>query len=161
MSAAAIDPWLGEFAPAARIGRPPINERERRGRSRKTLCPECGFIAYVTAGGVERAGGLPSCACGARMTVPNLRDRAAIEWDTLETELLAMGRHAYIEAMGELGFESADVVGPATVKRKGGGLARIRCQWPSCGKFTNGRRYCPEHDPFAQRDGHYADRRGV
>jgi hypothetical protein len=137
MSAPATDWLAGASAPAANPGGRPA--KGHKGRQRKLCCPDCGFIAYATAGAVERAGGLPSCACGGAMIVPNLRDRAAIEWDALEAELVSYGRDAYDAAMRELGY--GGMVEPRTAPRRSG-AAQQRCQGPGCHKFTAGR-YCP------------------
>jgi hypothetical protein len=116
----------------------PAKDYAGRG-NRKMECPACGFIARCSAGAIERAGGLPSCACGECMILPNLRDRAAVEWDALETELVSYGRDAYDAAMRELGY--AGMVEPRTAPRRSG-AAQQRCQGPGCHKFRSAR-YCP------------------
>lgn len=139
--------WLaGASAPAVNVGGRPA--KGHKGRQRKLCCPDCGFIAYATAGAVERAGGLPTCACGARMIVPNLRDRAVIEWDALEADLSRLGRDEWNAAMREIGAK--DLVMPKYGDRRSG-LGSKRCAWAEghCVKFT-ATIYCPEHDPHEQ-----------
>lgn len=135
-----IDAWLGEI-PATRgpIGRP---HTSRSGRMRKVLCDGCGCILYASAGALLSAG-LPVCGCGASMSLPNLRDRAVVEWDALAAELESYGRDAYDAAMRELGY--TDMIAPRTGERKSG-LAQHRCEWEGghCVKFTSSR-YCDEH----------------
>lgn len=43
------------------------------GRQRKLECPSCGFIARASRGAVQTVG-LPTCACGEPMVLPELRD---------------------------------------------------------------------------------------
>lgn len=139
--------WLaGASAPASNPGGRPA--KGHKGRQRKLCCPECGFICYATAGAVERAGGLPSCACGSPLIVPNLRDRAVIEWDQLEAELSQLGRERWNDAMREIG--SLDLVLPRYADRRSGAAPK-RCAWAEghCVKFTSAI-YCPEHDPAEQ-----------
>jgi hypothetical protein len=146
MSAPATDWLAGASAPAANPGGRPA--KGHKGRQRKLCCPDCGFIAYATAGAVERAGGLPLCACGGAMIVPNLRDRAVIEWDTLEAELSRLGVDRWNAAMREIGATA--LVAPKHADRRSGAAAK-RCAWPEghCVKFTSAV-YCPEHDPAEQ-----------
>lgn len=99
MSAIA-DPWLGEVAQPHKSGGRPA--KGHVGRQRKVHCERCGFIAYASRGALQRSG-LPSCGCGEPMTLANLRDRAAVEWDALEAELRSYGRETFNSAMRELG----------------------------------------------------------
>lgn len=144
--------WLGDVSEAPRnVGGRPAKDYSARG-NRKIECPDCGFIARCSAASIERAGGLPSCACGAAMIVPNLRDRAVIEWDALEAELTALGveRDAsgkviadpFADAMRELGFDGM-VISPYGNRR--GGATQTRCEASGCHKYSAGR-YCPEHE---------------
>jgi hypothetical protein len=145
MSATALteSAWLGDVeSPATRrnlAGRP---AKGHVGRQRKVHCERCGFIAYASRGALQRSG-LPVCGCGEPMTLANLRDRAAVEWDALEAELVSYGRDAYDAAMRELGYTG--MIEPRTAPRKSG-AAQKRCQWEGgyCAKFASGR-YCPEH----------------
>lgn len=134
--------WLGDVAdapaPRSRGGRP---AKGYVGRQRKVECP-CGFIAYVTRGALEKAGGLPVCACGEPMALANLRDRYAVEPDALERELERYGARAYAAAMRELGLGRMRVTVPSG--HGGGRPDRKRCEWTSCPKFSSGR-FCPEH----------------
>jgi hypothetical protein len=143
MSAPAIDTdWLaGASAPAANPGGRPAKDYAARG-NRKFECPECGFMARCSARAIERAGGLPRCACGGQTILPNLRDRAAVEWDALEAELVSYGRDAYDAAMRELGY--AGMVEPRT-RPAGSGLVQRRCEASGCHKFSAGR-FCSEHE---------------
>lgn len=136
------DDWLAgaPVAPRNVGGRPAT---DRRGRQRKLECQECGLIAYASAAAILRAPDRPQC-CGEPLTLPNLRDRAVVEWDALETELASAGRATYEAAMRELGYR--DMLAPPRPRRSG--LAPARCQWESghCMKYVAGR-FCPEHDP--------------
>jgi len=93
--------WLGDVTAYTKPlgGRP---AKGHTGRQRKLYCERCGFIAYASRGALERCG-FPSCACGEPMALANLRDRALVEWEQLERELMAYGRDAYNAAMRELG----------------------------------------------------------
>jgi hypothetical protein len=130
--------WLGDAtaSPTPNLGGRPA--KGHVGRQRKVHCERCGFIAYASRGALQRSG-LPVCGCGEAMTLANLRDRAAVEWDALEAELVSYGRDAYTAAMRELGY--GGVVEPHTAPRRSG-AAQQRCQGPGCHKFTVGR-YCP------------------
>lgn len=135
--------WLGgasasPVAPRNPGGRP---AKGHVGRQRKVHCERCGFIAYASRGALQRSG-LPVCGCGEPMTLANLRDRAAVEWDALEAELLSYGRDAYDTAMRQLGYSG--MVEPRT-RPAGSGLAQHRCEASGCHKFATGR-YCPEHE---------------
>jgi hypothetical protein len=140
MSATSVDPWLGEVAAPQNVGGRPA--KGHVGRQRKVHCERCGFIAYASRGALQRSG-FPVCGCGEPMTLANLRDRAAVEWDELEAELLSYGRGAYDAAMRELGY-TAMIAGKAPRRS---GAAQHRCEWEGgyCAKFTSGR-YCPEHE---------------
>ena len=138
--------WLGEVVapPVSRGGRP---AKGHVGRQRKVHCEACGFIAYASRGALQRSG-LPVCGCGQPMLLANLRDRAAVEWDALEAELLSYGRDAYDAAMRELGYR--DMIEPRRAPRKSG-AAQHRCGWEGgyCSKFVSGV-YCPEHEQGAR-----------
>ena len=132
--------WLGDVTAYTKPlgGRP---AKGHTGRQRKLYCERCGFIAYASRGALERCG-FPSCACGEPMALANLRDRALVEWEQLERELMAYGRDANNAAMRELGH-----TGMVETKRVAlSGAARKRCQWEGgyCTKFASGR-YCLEH----------------
>jgi hypothetical protein len=149
--------WLGDAAASSKPhagGRP---AKGHTGRQRKIHCERCGFIAYASRGALERSG-YPRCACGDAMVLANLRDRAAVEWDALEHELVSYGRDAYNAAMRELGF--TDMIQPAARARSLGGGAQKRCQWEGgyCTRFASGR-YCAEHNPHktARRTARYID----
>ena len=135
--------WLDGAAlvPARNVGGRPAKDYRARG-NRKLECPQCGFIARCSAAAIERAGGLPTCGCGRGMIVPNLRDRAAIEWDALAAELESYGRNAYDAAMRELGH--VDMIAPRRSTERHGGAQR-RCEVNGCHKFSAGR-YCAEHE---------------
>lgn len=140
MSATIADPWLGEVAEPRNVGGRPA--KGYVGRQRKIHCEPCGFIAYASRGALQRSG-LPVCGCGEPMTLANLRDRAAVEYDALEAELLSYGRDAYDAAMRELGYTGM------IAKRSGdskGGAEQHRCEWEGgyCSVFASGR-YCSEH----------------
>lgn len=158
MSAITVDPWLGDL-PAERpqIGRPAKVPGQPQTRLRKIHCEACGFIARTTRGALIRSG-LPSCGCGERMTLADLRDRAAVEWDALETELRGYGQAAYIAAMRELG-ERPEIETGGDYGR--GGAAQHRCEWAGgyCVRFTS-TPYCNEHTPGGL-DSHYSERRGA
>lgn len=138
---ATVDAWLGEVPTQRRPGGRPA--KGHTGRQRKVHCERCGFIAYASRGALQRSG-FPCCGCGEAMTLANLRDRAAVEWDALEAELLSYGRGAYDAAMRELGY--VDMIAPSAPRRSG--AVQHRCEWEGgyCAKFTIGR-YCPEHEP--------------
>jgi hypothetical protein len=87
---------------------------------------------------------------------PNLRDRAAVEWDTLQAELATYGRDAYNAAMRDLGYR--DLVDQLP-RSRGGGAQQKRCEWDggSCSGYAAGR-YCNEH---RAGHGHYSERRGA
>lgn len=169
--------WLGGASappPPAPGGRP---AKDHRGRQRKLLCGSCGFICYATAGAIERAGGLPSCACGSQLEVPNLRDRLAIEPDAVERELFDAGaaeafargasaveaenagRVRWNEAMREIGASALILPPPA---KRDASAPPQRCQWDQgyCMKFVSSR-YCPEHDPHESARRARACQRGV
>lgn len=135
------DPFIGdlvakEAAERKRGGRP---AKGHVGYQRKIHCQACGFIAYATRGALQRSG-FPRCGCGQPLTLANLRDRAAVEWDALKAELLAIGRDAYERACRELGY--TDLIG------KKGGPSRSgrqsRCEFGTCTRWTSGV-YCDEH----------------
>jgi len=75
------------------------------------------------------------------MVLANLRDRAAVEWDELESELVSYGRAAYMAAMRELGY--TDMIERGSRHGKGGGPQK-RCEEHGCHVFATGR-YCPTH----------------
>jgi hypothetical protein len=150
--------WLGDVVPLAVRGVGGRPAKGHVGRQRKLLCSGCGFIAYASAGAIGRAGGLPTCGCGGELHLPNLRDRAAVEGDALEAELMRSGPDAWNEACRELGTRDAMIV--RSFKRDGGAEGSKRCEWTSCSKFSRGR-FCPEHDPGVSGLGHYSERRGA
>jgi hypothetical protein len=145
MSATALNEsaWLGDVAPPVvrNVGGRPA--KGHVGRQRKVHCEACGFIAYASRSALQRSG-LPVCGCGEPMTLANLRDRAAVEWDALEAELRSYGRDAYDAAMRELGYSA--MVEPRT-RPAGSGLAQHRCEVWGCHKFSAGR-HCPEHERY-------------
>lgn len=128
--------WLAETPNIAVGGRP---AKRHTGRMRKVECSPCGVILYGSARALSIAG-LPICGCGERMTLPNLRDRAAVEPAELEAELASYGRHAYNAAAREIGWPVWVEV--HTHDRRGG--APRRCEVNGCHLFASGR-YCPEH----------------
>lgn len=131
-----ITDWLagaGASVPA-RGGRP---AKGHTGRQRKVHCVACGVILYGSRTALQRSG-LPVCGCGEKMTLANLRDRALVEWDTLETELVLYGREAYDAAMRELGYPVERV---ARVQRSG--LVQHRCEASGCHKFSAAH-YCDD-----------------
>ncbi len=138
MSAPTVEQWLEDVPPVKSAGGRPA--KGHVGRQRKMHCERCGFIAYASRGALQRSG-LPRCGCGEPMQLANLRDRAAVEWDALEAELVSYGRDAYDAAMLELGY--TDMIAPRTAPRKSGAVQH-RCAAEGCHKFTAGR-YCPEH----------------
>jgi hypothetical protein len=125
---------------------------------RKIHCEACGVILYGSAAALTRSG-LPVCGCGERMTVPNLRDRAAVEWDALEIELRSYGPLAFNDAMRELGHLA--MVEPLKDTSRKGGAEQKRCGWEGgyCSVYVASR-YCTEHTPGGL-DAHYSDRRGA
>jgi hypothetical protein len=75
------------------------------------------------------------------MVLANLRDRAVVEWDALERDLMARGGDAFDSAMRELGF--TDMIAP---RRKGvSGAVQHRCEVDGCMRFASGR-FCHEHE---------------
>jgi hypothetical protein len=135
--------WLGDVVDK-RSGPQPGGRpaKGHNGKQRKLHCERCGFICYATRRAVERFG-YPSCACGERMVLANLRDRALIEWDTLEAELLAQGRDTFEAAMRELGFTGMVALGG---ERKTGG-DQHRCAFATCTRWTAAE-YCEEHEGY-------------
>ncbi len=69
------------------------------------------------------------------MLLASAADRAAVEWDALEAELLSYGRDAYDAAMRELGYR--DMIEPRRAPRKSG-AAQHRCGWEGgyCSEFV-------------------------
>jgi hypothetical protein len=142
MSATALtEAWLGDATASPAVSRGGRPAKGHVGRQRKVHCERCGFIAYASRGALQRSG-LPRCGCGESMTLANLRDRAAVEWDALEAELVSYGRDAYTAAMRELGY--AGMVEPRT-RPAGSGLVQRRCEASGCHRFSVGR-YCREHE---------------
>lgn len=137
--------WLGTDAePQRNRGGRPAKDYRARG-NRKLECPSCGFVCRCSAAAVARAGGLPSCACGERMVVPELRDRAVIEWDALAAELQEAGPATWNRAMRELGHVDAIVT---THPERRGGAERRRCTWDAgyCTRWPlSGSDRCREH----------------
>lgn len=160
MSAAESEWLAGADAPS----RPP--SRAKVGRMRKIECPDCGLILYATSAAALARVGLPACACGGAFTVPNLRDRLAVDPDGLRGELEDAGfaaarsrgasmaqaedaaRVAWNDAMRAIGRRDLIVPPPARDHRAG----TSRCQWEGgyCMVYVAGR-YCAEHDPAAER----------
>jgi hypothetical protein len=132
--------WLGDLAKHSRNpgGRP---AKGHKGRQRKIHCERCGFIAYASASALERFG-FPSCACGDPLVLANLRDRAIVEWDTLERDLMAQGRGVFDAAMRELGFTDMIESGG---KYGHSGAVQHRCEVSGCNRFAGGR-WCHEHE---------------
>jgi hypothetical protein len=133
--------WLGDVAAApVTRGRPAARPGHPKTRSRKLECHGCGFIARASRGALVRAG-MPSCGCGERMALADLRDRAAVDWDALAAELESYGRGAYDAAMRELGY--TDMIAPRDTGGRGGGPPK-RCAVWQCHRFTAAE-YCAEH----------------
>lgn len=149
--------WLGDLAVPPRNVGGRAASKDRPGRMRKVQCPDCATILYCTSvAALER--GLPTCACGTPMILPNLRDRAVVEWDALELELRSMSRADYNKAARELGLTPE----PADLTRLGGskgGAEQQRCQWDGgfCARYASSSGYCREHRPGAS-DRRYMER---
>jgi hypothetical protein len=138
--------WLAEEP--RRGGRPCKGRAPQRKRMRKLQCIDCGLIVYATSATAIRETGPPTCGCGGAMIVPNLRDRAAIERELLEAELIEYGRDAYNAAARVLGWGLW--IEPSRDRQ--GGAERRRCQWQGghCVKYPSGGLYCPEHEEAAR-----------
>lgn len=157
--------WLeGSSTPAKPRGKGGRKRTNGAGdRSRKLECPDCGFIARCSAGALNAAG-FPSCGCGARLELANLRDRAQLDWETLSAEIAQLAPAEQNRIYRELGYldlvVALDSAGRIAAPRRSGD-AQKRCQWQGgyCSRYVTGAT-CPEHTPGG-RDAHYADRRGV
>jgi hypothetical protein len=107
-------------------GRP---AKGHKGRQRKLLCSSCGFIAYASAGAVTSAG-LPTCGCGAPMTVANLRDIEAIDPEGFERMVGSLSLKAGNAAMHELGYTDSIIR-----RSPGRRIAQPQCATAGCSKF--------------------------
>lgn len=153
MSAVSEADWLADAQPARVAGGRPA--KGHVGRQRKIHCERCQVILYGSRAALQRSG-MPVCGCGERMVIANYRDRAKIEPDDLEAELVGYGRDAYNAVARELGWPRW----AATPKPTRGGAGQKRCAWAEgyCSRFT-ATLYCGEHTPGDV--GHYSDRRGA
>jgi hypothetical protein len=107
------------------------------GRQRKARCPSCGFIAYASVSAYVRAG-MPTCGCGERMELANLRDVVAIEPERLD----GLSERSFNAAMRELGF--TDMIRAKQPPRR---TRQPQCAAPGCSKFrANGVKFCKEHE---------------
>ena len=136
MSAAALDDWEAGFAPPPSPGGRPA--KSHAGRMRKVECSPCGVILYGSTKALTTSG-LPVCGCGQEMVLPNLRDRAAVERDTLEAELMAAGRQAFNDAARELGWErwtdNPDAEARRAQQEQEHGFTTRACNCAVCGRF--------------------------
>jgi len=118
--------WLGDVTASHTPnpgGRP---AKGYGGRQRKLKCDSCGFIAYATAGAVDRAGARPSCGCGGSMHWANERDRIIIEPRELLDDI---GDQRFRLLCRELGFaDLARSLVPTDQDRRSG-IGSARCQW--------------------------------
>lgn len=134
MNAQDLDDWGTQETPQkSRGGRPAKGYAARS--NRKIECPECGWHARTSAAQLSR--GLPTCACGAGMIVPEFRDRVALsDPDALE----------HVERAEAEECERAFRAAPR--ERRAG--APKRCAELGCHKFVRGE-YCDEHKLGAER----------
>ena len=140
--------WLGDVtaSPAPNPGGRPA--KGHVGRQRKLSCL-CGIACYTSARAVERYG-FPRCACGEEMRWANMRDRLALEPETVREELSRSAFNALCREHGWSGLVEHSGEELQAQERRGNGSSahpRKRCAWEGgyCNAFTAGR-YCSEHE---------------
>lgn len=148
--------WLGE-PQASKPDRSRGGRKRTNGagdRSRLIECPECGFKARTSATALREAG-FPTCGCGTRLELANMRDRAAVEPDALLDDLAKLAPRDQNAAYRELGWHDLTVPLDSKGRIAAGprsGVSMKRCAWEGgyCTKFATGR-YCPEHGNGSDR----------
>jgi hypothetical protein len=94
------------------------------------------MIVYASAAAYARCG-LPTCGCGERMTLANLRDVAVVEPESLDR----LGERDFNAAMRELGY--VDMIRAKAPPRR---IAQPQCAEPGCSRFRKyGDRWCVDH----------------
>ena len=149
------------------VGGRPAKDYKARG-NRKIQCAVCSFTARTSAAQLRNVAELPTC-CGEPMILPELRDRFALDPDTVWEEAQLEGMRLARER-GLQGFELQQsqrahvnrvmrecgakhlIVAPFQRDTRAAGTPR--CKGPGgCNKITNGAEYCDEHKTYG---GNYA-----